>query len=78
MSNRRTPESIQYEIDLLKGEMVEVRNWEIENARTTLLTFGFKYSELIPIVVKYEKLIERVRLMMPLEAIKSTETHENY
>jgi hypothetical protein len=40
--------------------MVEVRNWEIENARTTLLTFGFKYSELIPIVVKYEKLLNQV------------------
>jgi hypothetical protein len=49
-----------------------------QNAKKTLMMFGFKYSEIISIVVKYEKLIERVRLMMPLEAIKSTETHENH
>ena len=65
---RRTSEQIQYEIDLLKGDKreAEAREFEDQNrqAKKTLTMFGFKYSEIIPIVVKYEKLIGEVRLLL--------------
>ena len=67
---RRTPEQIQWEIDLLKGEQREIFEHENHIAKKTLMTFGFTYKELIPIVVKYEKLLHEVRTRMALEASK--------